>query len=97
MAGRLRGRAKPKFCRRLPDYFFIPVKVIQHDHWSHYDSFLIPLAKRFNSAYYLLLNTGRVFGVESSQVRLTLSRVVEKRQIHGLPKFTPQCSCAVED
>jgi hypothetical protein len=29
-------------------------------------------------------------GGEASKVWLTLSRVVEKRQIHGLQKFTPR-------
>jgi hypothetical protein len=32
-----------------------------------YDSFLILLANRFNSAYYLLLNTGEWSGGEASK------------------------------
>ncbi|MGO9085768.1 MAG: hypothetical protein ACLQBK_11115 [Candidatus Sulfotelmatobacter sp.] len=87
----LRGiRQKPKFHWWLPGYFFIFVKVIENDQGSYYDSFLILLAKRFNSAYYLLLDTGKASGGEASKVWLTLSRVVEKRQIHGLLKFTPR-------
>ena len=82
---------------RLLDYFFIFVKVIESDLGSCYVSFLILLAKRFNNAYYLLLDTGKCSGGNASKVRLTLSRVVEKRQIHGLPRFTPRFLPAVED
>lgn len=45
----------------VTDFFFIFVKVIGLtliDPGSYYDSFLISLAKRFNTAYDLLLNTG---------------------------------------
>jgi len=52
---------------RLLDYFFIFVKVIENDQGSYYDSFLILLAKRFNSAYYLLLDTGKASGGEASK------------------------------
>jgi hypothetical protein len=92
-----RGGSERKFHRRLPGYFFIFVKVIENDQGSYYDSFLILLAKRFNSAYYLLLDTGKASGGEASKVWLTLSRVVEKRQIHGLPKFYATVVSAVED
>jgi len=53
------GKGKPKFRERLPGYFFTHVKVILNDCRSYYDSFLILLAKRFNSAYYLLLIPGK--------------------------------------
>ena len=59
---------KPKFDGGLPGYFFIFVKVIKivkNDLRSTYDFLLISLAKRFNTAYDLLLNTGQSFGVES--------------------------------
>jgi hypothetical protein len=59
---------KPKFQTRLPDYFFTGVKVISNDHKSPFDFFLILLANRFNSAYYLLLNTGKWSGGETSAV-----------------------------
>jgi hypothetical protein len=57
---------KPKFQTRLPDYFFTGVKVIRNDQKSPFDFFLISLANRFNSAYYLLLNTGKWSGGETS-------------------------------
>jgi hypothetical protein len=40
-------------------------KLSNHDLGSYYVSLLIPLAKRFNNAYYLFLNTGKASGVES--------------------------------
>jgi hypothetical protein len=51
-------------------YFFYFVKVIVI--WitskrASYDSFLILLAKRFNTAYYLLLITGNWSGGETSK------------------------------
>jgi hypothetical protein len=62
-----RRSGKPKFQTRLPDYFFTDVKVIWNDHQSSFDFFLISLANRFNSAYYLLLNTGKRSGGETSK------------------------------
>jgi hypothetical protein len=57
---------KPKFSCWFPSYFLIFVKVIPNDQWSYCDLFLIVLANRFNSAYYLLLNTGKWSGGETS-------------------------------
>ena len=51
---------KPKFYSRLPGYSLIFVKVIGSNRGWYYDFFLILLANRFNSAYYLLLDAGRV-------------------------------------
>ena len=59
------GRYKPKFRQRLRAYFFILVKIIGHDQRSYFVSLLISLAKRFNPAYYLLLNTGQRSGGET--------------------------------
>ena len=55
-----------KFSGRLPSYFLILVKVIRNDQRSYFDLLLIFLAKRFNTAYYLLLNTGDWSGGETS-------------------------------
>jgi len=63
-----RQRYKPKFLLGLPQYFLILVKVIGCDHGSYFVYFLISLAKRFNSAYYLLLNAGRWSGGETSKL-----------------------------
>jgi len=57
------------------------------DPWSYYDSFLILLANRFNSPYYLLLNAGEWSGGETSSGCRWLG-VVETRQIVGLRKST---------
>jgi hypothetical protein len=57
---------KWKLSEGLLAYFFIVVKVIKGDQNRAFDSFLIFLAKRFNSAYDLLLNTGLWSGGESS-------------------------------
>ncbi len=43
------------------------LKLPSHDHGSRFDSLLILLAKRFNTAYYLLLNTGEWSGGETSK------------------------------
>jgi len=48
-------------------YFFILVKAICNDHRSRFDFLLILLANRFNSAYYLVLNTGNHSGIETSK------------------------------
>jgi hypothetical protein len=63
------------------------LKLSGNDQWSGYDFFLIPLANRFNSAYYLLLNTGKWSGGETRNRLKRLSGVVETRQIAGLLKF----------
>jgi hypothetical protein len=89
------GTDKPKFGRWLPGYFFICVKVIRNDRWSRYDFLLILLANRFNSAYYLLLNTGKWSGGETSKRLTSLLGVVETRQIVGLRKFPQRMHTAV--
>ena len=61
---------KPKFFARLPSYFFILVKVIgiwQSIALEQVQIFpLILLANRFNTPYYLWLNTGEWSGGETS-------------------------------
>ena len=42
------------------------LKLFLNDLWSCYELFLIVLANRFNSAYYLLLITGMWSGGETS-------------------------------
>lgn len=52
-----------KVQRPVTSYFFIFVKVIQivsNDLRSYFECFLIYVAKRFNTAYDLLLDTGRL-------------------------------------
>ena len=61
-------RRERKFLVRLPSYFLICVKVILNDLQSYSDCFLIFLAKRFNTAYYLVLNTGDWSGGETSKL-----------------------------
>jgi hypothetical protein len=54
-----------------------------NDRRSYCDFFLISLAKRFNTAYYLLLNTAKWSGGET-RGRVDVGCVVETRQIVGL-------------
>jgi hypothetical protein len=85
-------RRKPKFQTRLPHYFFTGVKVIRNDLKSPFDFFLILLANRFNSAYYLLLNTGKWSGGETSKaIGYGCLGVVETRQIVGLRSSRGSC------
>jgi hypothetical protein len=46
--------------------FLTALKLYGYDHRSGYESLLILLAKRFNTAYDLLLNTGLWSGGETS-------------------------------
>lgn len=61
---------KRRFNSLLPPYFFIFVKVIgkpTNDQRSCFVFFLIFVAKRFNTAYYLLLDAGDSSGAEISK------------------------------
>jgi hypothetical protein len=79
---------------RNSEHFLIPVKIIRSDHRSHAFFSLILLANRFNSAYDLMLNTGKWSGGDTSKGR-RLFCVVEKCKIIGLQKFPPQKERAV--
>jgi hypothetical protein len=91
---------KPKRWKWLPGYFFIFVKVIrdrQNDQWSYYDFFLILLANRFNSAYYLLLDTGNWSGGETS-IWLTFVECSGKRaKLSGSESSRTGLNSVVED
>ena len=53
------GACKPKFYKGVTAAISLsPLKLLESDPRSFCYSFLIFLAKRFNSAYYRLLNTG---------------------------------------
>jgi hypothetical protein len=68
--------------------FLLLLKLPWFDRESCFDCLLILLANRFNSAYYLLLITGKWSGGETSKASgWTFFGVVETRQIFGLRKF----------
>ena len=52
----------------LPENFLTTLNLYEYDPRSHYECFLIFLAKRFNTAYDLLLITGDWSGGETSKV-----------------------------
>lgn len=86
---------KRKFQRMLPTNFFIFVKVIAacpDDHWSYYDSFLIYVAKRFNTAYYLLRNAGRWSGGETRSGCRWLGVVETSAKLSDSTSSRSECS-----